>query len=74
MRYYGHLIDPETFDISLTNPNVYQIFENKWDWEQRYIHPDYAENFNIEKKPSQVIFFCRKSYVIKYISLYLSLF
>lgn len=53
-EYYGHLIDPETFDITLTNPNVYQVFENKWDWEQRYIHPEYVENFNVDIKPKQV--------------------
>ncbi|XP_077301869.1 procollagen lysyl hydroxylase [Arctopsyche grandis] len=50
---YGHLIDPETYDVTLTNPDVYQIFENKWDWEQRYIHAQYPENFNLEKKPAQ---------------------
>ncbi|XP_046984159.1 procollagen-lysine,2-oxoglutarate 5-dioxygenase [Schistocerca americana] len=43
---FGHLVDPDTFDTSKTNPEVYQIFENRWDWEQRYIHANYTENFN----------------------------
>lgn len=51
---YGHLIDTETFNTNYTNPDMYQIFENKWDWEQRYLHPDYAENFNVANKPKQV--------------------
>lgn len=51
---YGHLIDSETFDITLKNPEVYQLFENRYDWEQRYIHPEYMENFNPDKKPAEV--------------------
>ncbi|XP_050059539.1 procollagen-lysine,2-oxoglutarate 5-dioxygenase isoform X1 [Aphis gossypii] len=50
---YGHLIDSETFDITLKNPEVYQLFENRYDWEQRYIHPEYMENFNPDKKPAE---------------------
>lgn len=54
-RYtFGHLIDSETFNVTLKNPEVYQLFENRYDWEQRYIHPDYTENFNPDKKPLEV--------------------
>ncbi|XP_050525944.1 procollagen-lysine,2-oxoglutarate 5-dioxygenase isoform X2 [Daktulosphaira vitifoliae] len=53
-RYtYGHLIDSITFNISLKNPEMYQLFDNRYDWEQRYIHPDYMENFNPEKSPAE---------------------
>jgi len=52
---YGHLIDSESFDITLKNPEVYQLFENRYDWEQRYIHPEYMDNFNPDKKPAEVI-------------------
>lgn len=48
---FGHLIDSETFDITHKNPEIYQLFENRYNWEQRYIHPDYMENFNPDKKP-----------------------
>lgn len=51
---FGHLIDADTFDTSVADPDMYQIFENPKDWEARYIHPDYAENFNPDKKPLQV--------------------
>lgn len=50
---YGHLVNPETFDTSRTNPDLYELFSNRYDWEQRYIHPEYAENFNPDKKPDQ---------------------
>lgn len=53
---FGHLIDSETFDITLKNPEVYQLFENRYDWEQRYIHPDYMKNFNTDIIPAQVTF------------------
>lgn len=51
---FGHLVDPDTYDIRLTYPDMYQIMENKLDWERRYIHPNYSENFNPDKKPIQV--------------------
>ncbi|XP_018363864.1 PREDICTED: procollagen-lysine,2-oxoglutarate 5-dioxygenase 1 isoform X1 [Trachymyrmex cornetzi] len=50
---FGHLVDPDTYDIRLIYPDMYQIMENKLDWEKRYIHPNYSENFNPDKKPIQ---------------------
>ncbi|KAL6257508.1 hypothetical protein P5V15_011078 [Pogonomyrmex californicus] len=50
---FGHLVDPDTYDIQLTYPDMYQIVDNKLDWERRYIHPNYSDNFNPDKKPIQ---------------------
>ncbi|XP_070153954.1 procollagen-lysine,2-oxoglutarate 5-dioxygenase isoform X1 [Polyergus mexicanus] len=50
---FGHLVNPTTYDIQLTYPDMYQIMDNKLDWERRYIHPNYSENFNPDKKPIQ---------------------
>lgn len=61
---YGHLIDSETFDITLKNPEVYQLFENRYNWELRYIHPDYMENFNTDKNPLEVFFAKKKKFNI----------
>ncbi|XP_024936898.1 procollagen-lysine,2-oxoglutarate 5-dioxygenase 1 isoform X1 [Cephus cinctus] len=43
---FGHLVSPDNYDIKLTNPDIYQIFDNKLDWQRRYIHENYTENFN----------------------------
>ncbi|CAK1588743.1 unnamed protein product [Parnassius mnemosyne] len=44
-RELGHLVNPETFDITRTHPDVYQVLDNKLEWEKRYLHVDYAVNF-----------------------------
>lgn len=51
---FGHLVNPESYDISRTNPDVYQVFDNKLDWEKRYLHPEYASSFEEGKKPLMV--------------------
>lgn len=51
---FGHLINPETYDITMAEPDMYQIFENEKDWEERYIHPEYKDSFLPEKTPMQV--------------------
>ncbi|KAL0277165.1 UNVERIFIED_CONTAM: hypothetical protein PYX00_004535 [Menopon gallinae] len=50
---FGHLINPQNFDPSRTHPDFYEIFDNKWDWEQRYLHENYSENLNPDNKPLQ---------------------
>ncbi|EZA59211.1 Procollagen-lysine,2-oxoglutarate 5-dioxygenase [Ooceraea biroi] len=50
---FGHLVNPETYNIQLTHPDMYQIMDNKLDWEKRYIHPNYSESFHPDKKPIQ---------------------
>lgn len=51
---FGHLINPDSFDITMADPDMYQIFDNEKDWEARYIHEDYYNNFLKENKPMQV--------------------
>lgn len=51
---FGHLINADTYDITRAEPDMYQIFENEQDWEEAFIHPDYPENLNPEKKALQV--------------------
>lgn len=52
---FGHLINTDTFDTTRSEPEMYQLFENTQDWEDRYISEEYVENFNPDKKPAQVI-------------------
>lgn len=42
---YGHLINPESFDVTIADPDMYQLFDNRLDWEKRYIAEEYQENF-----------------------------
>ncbi|XP_015171280.1 PREDICTED: procollagen-lysine,2-oxoglutarate 5-dioxygenase 3 isoform X1 [Polistes dominula] len=50
---FGHLVDPDTYNIKLTHPDFYQILDNKYDWEKRYIHENYTLNFDPNHKPLQ---------------------
>ncbi|XP_069364652.1 procollagen-lysine,2-oxoglutarate 5-dioxygenase [Maniola hyperantus] len=44
-QYLGRLVNPESFDVSRTNPDVYQVIDNRVDWERRYLHPQYYDIF-----------------------------
>ncbi|KAH0954090.1 hypothetical protein HN011_010425 [Eciton burchellii] len=50
---FGHLVNPDSYNIQLIHPDMYQIIDNKLDWERRYIHPNYSENFKPDEKPIQ---------------------
>ncbi|CAG9781920.1 unnamed protein product [Diatraea saccharalis] len=47
---FGHLVNPENYDISRTHPDVYSMFDNKIEWEARYLHDDYNINFEEGRK------------------------
>lgn len=54
-RYtYGHLVDLEGFNTSRTNPNMYELFANRLDWERAYLHHEYYDNFQESRTPLQV--------------------
>lgn len=60
MDDFGHLVNADNFDTSHVNNELYQLFDNKWDFEQRYIHPNYSLQFNSNHTNLQVQFliFC----------------
>lgn len=49
-RLYGHIVNADNFDITLARPDFYTLFSNKYDWIEKYIHPNYTkqleDNFN----------------------------
>lgn len=53
---FGHLVNPESFDVTIAEPEMYQIFDNEQDWEARFIHDEYPEIFNPDHKDQQVMF------------------
>ncbi|XP_047484397.1 procollagen-lysine,2-oxoglutarate 5-dioxygenase 2-like isoform X1 [Penaeus chinensis] len=58
---FGHLVNADQFDTSRMNPELWQVVDNRWDWEQRYLHPNYssavAENATVEMPCSDVYWF-----------------
>ena len=51
---FGHLTDLDGFDITKTNPNVYELTRNRLDWEQAYLHPSYYESLDPSRPHTQV--------------------
>lgn len=41
-RFYGHLVNGETYNPLLTQPDFYTMLSNPRDWERQYLHADYA--------------------------------
>lgn len=50
---YGHLVNPDSFDIKKTRPEFYELFTNRFDWEKRFIRPDYFTMLLAETVPKQ---------------------
>ncbi|CAB0034687.1 unnamed protein product [Trichogramma brassicae] len=50
---FGHLVNPDSYNVSLTHPDMYQLFDNKLDWEKRYIHENYSKSFEADRAPLQ---------------------
>nr|XP_018912305.1 PREDICTED: procollagen-lysine,2-oxoglutarate 5-dioxygenase 3 isoform X1 [Bemisia tabaci] len=44
---YGHLVSKDFFDTARTNPDFYEMRENKYDWDKRYLHEEYYENLKL---------------------------
>ena len=52
---WGHLITAENFDTSHLNNEMYEIMNNRWDWEKRYLHVNYSQNLDMETPPIMVL-------------------
>lgn len=54
LHEFGHLVNSENYDLTRKHPDFYTLLDNRWDWEQRYIHTDYATTLDPNTKPLQV--------------------
>ncbi|SPP77043.1 procollagen-lysine,2-oxoglutarate 5-dioxygenase [Drosophila guanche] len=45
-RYFGHLVNADSFDTKVTRPDFYTLFSNRYDWTEKYIHPNYSAQLN----------------------------
>lgn len=41
---WGHLVNADNFETSHKNNEMYQLFDNRWDWELRYLHPNWSQS------------------------------
>ncbi|KAG1656869.1 Procollagen-lysine,2-oxoglutarate 5-dioxygenase 3 [Nymphon striatum] len=61
LESYGHLTDSDNFDTKRLHPNLFLMFENRVDWEARYIHENYSkyteENADVEQPCPDVYWF-----------------
>uniref|UniRef100_A0A2P2I196 procollagen-lysine 5-dioxygenase n=3 Tax=Hirondellea gigas TaxID=1518452 RepID=A0A2P2I196_9CRUS len=57
----GHLVSSDNFVTKNYRPEMWQMFENRWDWEARYLHENYsaglAENATIQMPCPDVYWF-----------------
>lgn len=59
---FGHLVDPSSYNTSLTHPDFYQLADNMDDWERTYLHDNYSQIFeeqeqdNTLEQPCQDVF------------------
>lgn len=51
---FGHLVNSDNFETTRTHPDLYQLFDNKFDWEKRYLHVNYSTSLEKDHKPIQV--------------------
>ena len=42
-RIHGHLINADGFNTTVARPDFFTLFSNKYDWTQKYIHPNFAK-------------------------------
>ena len=50
---FGHLVDSEGFSTEHLNNELWEISRNRWDWEHRYIHPNYSQSLEENAKLAQ---------------------
>lgn len=50
---FGHLVSTDNFDIKKTKPEFYELLENKFDWEKRFIREEYYAQLLPETVPKQ---------------------
>lgn len=49
----GHLVTNEHFETGHLHDELYQIFDNRFDWENRYIHPNYSLSLKPDFQPQE---------------------
>lgn len=45
-RYFGHLVNVDNFNSTVTRPDFYTMLSNRDDWMAKYIHENYTAQLN----------------------------
>jgi len=53
LHHFGHLKEVDTYTVNYKHNDMYQIFDNRLDWEDRYLHPQFT-HFLDKKSESQM--------------------
>jgi len=53
LRIFGHLVNADDFNTTVTRPDFYTLFSNEIDWTEKYIHPNYSLQLNESNKIQQ---------------------
>jgi len=60
-NYYGHLINTDDYELKAVHPDIFQIFDNRVDWELKYLHENYTnvlkEDYKVEEPCPDVYWF-----------------
>lgn len=41
---FGHLVNPDHYNVTHLHPDMYELLENRLDWEAKYISPNYTKH------------------------------
>lgn len=44
---FGRLLETENYPTDHVHNDLWELFDNKVDWEEKYIHPNYSQNSNL---------------------------
>jgi len=53
---WGHLITVDNFETNHLHNELYEIQNNRWDWEKRYLHVNYSQSLDPNLNVSMVKF------------------
>ena len=58
---FGHLITNDKYNTSHLHNELFEIENNLVDWQKRYIHVNYSQNFDTRSKVEMVTIFSGRS-------------
>ncbi|KAM7427333.1 Procollagen-lysine [Porites harrisoni] len=47
LKEFGRLLETDNYRTNMLHNDLWEIFDNKKDWEEKYIHENYSQNFNL---------------------------